>query len=1039
MALRNQENEPISTKDEWIEFFQTKMKFSLKSCTKYAEYLVREEFTGDVLEDCIEDPDMKSNLDMLMGEYKKLKSYITSFSSNTPQHLRTASHGPVSKIPRPEIKMDSSQLEFDQFVFEWQKYKIHYRLQSDQASTNLFFCCSNDLRTHIRTKQSCLGSVDNWKEDELLKLIKEIATSKVSSIVHVQEFMKMNQNPNERCQDYLRRLQVKASCCEFKCSSCSASNVSDRVKERFIIGLKNNTIQTHVIKTESIQPGTSLDKILTEAITLEQSMSDQSAINADDTQAAFMAESSGSESGSDNNHVHMIRKNNKYSSKRRNSLTKVCDGCGTKDHQNHERSKKCRAWRMKCNYCGNMGHLEKACFKAKGRKRKSPARPVVKSAQMSCMFVGEVSALHLPVGVLPSIPGQSNSKYVNTSVFPDTGANICLVGPHQLQKLQINASQLRRCNKNITVAGGSSIVASRWFSAKFQLNSRTSSQIVYFAEKASRFFLSRQACIDLQIVPASFPFPPANPSVNAVTKIENDRTIPKRPNTIPFVPCIRNIPKLMQYLVDHFANSAFNQNPPFPKLTTPRAHIHLSPDHVPPKPAYWPAIVAEHWFDEVKRLLDQYVKLGIITKVPFNEPTTYCARMVVVAKKDGSPRITVDYQQLNAQCIREPNHGESPFHTARRIPPNTWKTVLDAVSGYHSVELDEESSKLTTFITPWGRFRYLRFPQGHVSAGDAFNGRVQEILSNTRRLVRIVDDMCIYDDTIEGAFWHTWELLETCAQNGIVVNLSKFQFCRQTIDFGGLSVTPSGVQPSSKMMAAIQDFPPPTDISKARAFFGLVNQVQWAYANGAEMAPFRDLVKPNTQFIWTDELKLLFERCKLKILQQVKDGVRKYDTMRLTCVQTDFSKSGIGYLLLQKYCSCPIEKAPVCCTTGWKLVFAGSRFTKGAEERYAPTEGELLAVAWALNHAHVFTKGCPKILISTDHKPLLGILNNKPLEAIKNPRILRLKEQTFPYNYFVQYNKGKWHRGPDALSRSPQGVEMLEVFSCTDNTEVSII
>ena len=110
----------------------------------------------------------------------------------------------------------------------------------------------------------------------------------------------------------------------------------------------------------------------------------------------------------------------------------------------------------------------------------------------------------------------------------------------------------------------------------------------------------------------------------------------------------------------------------------------------------------------------------------------------------------------------------------------------------------------------------------------------------------------------------------------------------------------------------------------------------------------------------------------------------------------------------------------MCCVDGWKLVFAGSRFTKGAEARYAPTEGEALAIAWALNHARVFTLGCPNLLISTDHKPLLGILNSRPLEEIKNPRLVRLKEHTLQYNFTIQYNCGKWHRAPDALSRSPQ-------------------
>ena len=75
-----------------------------------------------------------------------------------------------------------------------------------------------------------------------------------------------------------------------------------------------------------------------------------------------------------------------------------------------------------------------------------------------------------------------------------------------------------------------------------------------------------------------------------------------------------------------------------------------------------------------------------------------------------------------------------------------------------------------------------------------------------------------------------------------------------------------------------------------------------------------------------------------------------------------------------------------CCTDGWKLIFAGSRFTKPAESRYSPTEGKALAVAGALNHSKMFTLGCTNLVVSVDHKPLLGILNDRDLGNINNPR-----------------------------------------------------
>ena len=64
-----------------------------------------------------------------------------------------------------------------------------------------------------------------------------------------------------------------------------------------------------------------------------------------------------------------------------------------------------------------------------------------------------------------------------------------------------------------------------------------------------------------------------------------------------------------------------------------------------------------------------------------------------------SQNIPHDYQYLNSQCKRETHHTASPFQLAMQVPPNTKKTMLDTVDGYHSVILDEESQPLTTFIS----------------------------------------------------------------------------------------------------------------------------------------------------------------------------------------------------------------------------------------------------------------------------------------------------------------------------------------------------
>ena len=110
------------------------------------------------------------------------------------------------------------------------------------------------------------------------------------------------------------------------------------------------------------------------------------------------------------------------------------------------------------------------------------------------------------------------------------------------------------------------------------------------------------------------------------------------------------------------------------------------------------------------------------------------------------------------------------------------------------------------------------------------------------------------------------------------------------------------------------------------------------------MLPFRNLLKPSSDFLWTQDLQDSFERSKEWIIEAVEHGVSTFDMGKVTCLATDWSKQGIGFTLLQKECSCTTIP-PVCCSTGWSLVFAGSRFTSRPESRYSPVEGKALGVA----------------------------------------------------------------------------------------------
>ena len=83
--------------------------------------------------------------------------------------------------------------------------------------------------------------------------------------------------------------------------------------------------------------------------------------------------------------------------------------------------------------------------------------------------------------------------------------------------------------------------------------------------------------------------------------------------------------------------------------------------------------------------------------------------MVTPKKNSDSIRMCVDLSHLNRYVKRERYQSTSPTEAVADMAASNAKffTVLDARKGYHQCPLDAESQLLTTFITPFGRFKYL--------------------------------------------------------------------------------------------------------------------------------------------------------------------------------------------------------------------------------------------------------------------------------------------------------------------------------------------
>ena len=442
-----------------------------------------------------------------------------------------------------------------------------------------------------------------------------------------------------------------------------------------------------------------------------------------------------------------------------------------------------------------------------------------------------------------------------------------------------------------------------------------------------------------------------------------------------------------------------------------------------PVAVHSPAPIPIHWADQVKAGLDRDVRLGVIERVPVNEPTSWCSRMVITPKHDGSPRRVIDYQPVNDHCPRQTHHTRSPWQVASAVPPNAVKSVCDAWHGYHSVPIHPADRHITTFITQYGRYRYRTAPQGLLSAGDAYTQRSDEIIGDFANHVKCVDDSLVWGTDIESNFTSICAFLEKCSLGGIVFNPKKFQFAEEEVAYLGFRLTKEGLQPTAEFLHNIRSFPSPKSITDVRSWYGAINQISYTFATSQLMLPFRLLLRPQVPFYWSEELEAIFKESKEEILRQCAKGVRLFDINLPTGLATDWSKSCMGWWLVQKHCACPGVPTLACCRTGWQTVFCGSRFCSGAESRYHPIEGEAAAAVHGLDKTSMYTLGLKQFLLALDHKPLIKIFGDAPLESISNPRLFNFKQKTLKYRFTPVHVPGKQHVVPDTLSRRSDSLD----------------
>ena len=933
---------------------------------------------------------------------------IHATQHTAPQPVTSAK---VEKVKRPTISSAGSSEDWAYFESRWTDYVDATKLQGKDKVVQLLECCDEDLRKDLTRNNG--GSLANKTEAEVLAAIKRLAVRVENCMVARVHLHNMRQDRDETIRSFGARIRGQANVCRFSiaCTNCEQEvNYTDAIlRDVLTRGMSDPEIQLDLL-SDSNQDMT-LEEAFKFIEAKEAGK--RSAKHLIDSQGADATQSSYKQEKRtlvkpDDQCGYCGKKGHGKSApvglrkKSCPAYNHTCSHCGILNHYDNMCRNKDKPRRkpnktpLSTNSMDN-DECEGAVFDALctistfGQQRghrtihldhhiyDNMCERWIRQKSKSQPFVKVNVAIHPKDYQDFGFTRMKSTLTTTTYAMADTGCQSCLAGIKAVRHLGLTEKDLipvsmkmhAANNKGIKILGAAIVRYSGLSDTGQTVETR---QITYVTDSSDKIFLSREACEGLGMISPSFPkIGEVQTSAHVIgdstgegytptAAIDNHGSSniapcgclkreapPSPPNKLPFQPTEDNREKLQDFLLNYYKSSTFNtcEHQPLPMMDVPP--LKLMVDNNAKPVAFHKAIpVPLHWQSEIKAGLDRDVRLGVLEQVPLGEPVTWCHRMVVCAKKDGTPRRTVDMQPLNLHATRETHHTQSPFHQARSIPNNKKKAVFDAWNGYHSVPLHEDDYHLTTFITPWGRYRYRVAPQGYIASGDGYTRRYDEIVADITQKTKCIDDALLWADDIEDSFWRAVNWLDRTGKNGITLNPTKFVFAADEVEFAGFEVTLDDVRPCEKYLQTIRDFPTPKNRTDIRSWFGLVNQVSYAFSMTQQMEPFRRYLKPGTVFEWNEDMEYIFNESKKVIIDEIKKGVRIFDKLKPTCLATDWSKSGIGFWLFQKHCKCS-GTTLFYCRDGWQITLVGSRFTSSAESRYAPFEGEALAVVNVLD------------------------------------------------------------------------------------------
>lgn len=401
--------------------------------------------------------------------------------------------------------------------------------------------------------------------------------------------------------------------------------------------------------------------------------------------------------------------------------------------------------------------------------------------------------------------------------------------------------------------------------------------------------------------------------------------------------------------------------------------------------------------------VDNMLSMGVVS--PCESP--WSSPVLLVEKKDGSPRFCIDCRKLNAVTVKDTYSIPYISEILDNLRDAKFLSSIDISKAFWQIPINEADREKTAFYIPGrGLLKFNVMPFGLTNA-PATQQRLVDLLFGPEfenRVFCYLDDIIIVSDSFQSHVSLLLRVLGKLKTANLTVNFEKCQFFRDSLKYLGYVVDQYGLRTDPDKVEAIMRFPTPKSKKDVKRFLGTAQWYRRFIPNFSTLAgPLNALTstkKNAPPFTWSSEADVAFIQLKSCLSQAPVLACPNF--AHPFEVHTDASNYGIGGMLSQTIDG--VERP----------VAYMSRSLSGAEKNYSVTERECLSVIMALEHWRCYLENGIPFTVYTDHSSLRWFLSINNASG----RLARWGVRLSSFSFIIKHRKGVDNVIPDALSRA---------------------